>query len=231
MTKRHLCIGIALVLLAAGPAWSQGTRLFGGGDWDFENGFYFETFNQDGRTQFFGIGVNWDTAVILEEFGVPAFNENKNTANLTSGAHSQEISMTFRDGKGWIHRTINVPANHRIRFEADVKAEYGETPPIPSMIIDPTGGTNPQGPNTIRWTHPEVPDDEPGSPLGLFKRIKHAEVIPGGRVTLFIGVERDIAGDGAATFMVDNVEVWDEGPVVTPTPTPAPEPNATWLLY
>lgn len=233
---------LLLGLLIPTPAPAQETRLFGGGEWDFESGFYFATINQDGRSQYVGVGNGWSTVVILEEYGVPAFNENQNPANLTSGVRSQEISMTFRDGKGWLFRTVNVPSNHRIRFEADIKAEYGETPPIPSVLVDPTGGTSPTGPNVMKWLHPEIPDPEPGTPLGVFQRVEHEAVVPGGRVTLFLGVERDVAGPGSATFMVDNVEIWDLGPAATPTPTATPVPTpsptptpgahgANWLIY
>lgn len=195
--------GVTIAASAAGqtcarPAAECAGVLHCGGEWDFENGFYFTPHALAGQCEGPPGGGNtfcvpadklsnvangwthwasfptWSTGGY---WGTCSFNENKNCDNVYRGNRSQELTMTCSNGVGVIYKTAAVPSNHRIRVEACMKfTPNGDAPDVEHAIgIDPSGSTDPAS-ASVQWTVWQEQEPSPPQPGGVFNK-GWAEVI------------------------------------------------------
>lgn len=216
----------ALLFLSAG---AQSQPLYSGGQWDFENGFY--SFPQYDRIGTVGNGWRWWSDKLLYDnqyFGFGSHNENKNPDNVSRGIRSQEITMTCATGWAGMYRTITVPANRRIRIQYDARTTYSETP---ALIFT---GTNISGATDFAYNSASTVWHPWGGEPGPWKKVIVTVVSAGTRLTVFIAERHEYPSCQGATFLFDNVEVFDDGPAATPTPTLTPTPRGKvtgYLVY
>jgi hypothetical protein len=249
MIPGHRIIGIAwvAVLLLGSLSGQAETPLYSGGEWDFENGFYFTEHMLAGqvaspcgehsscdqshcptghvfcvpgdKTAWVGNGwLHWASFPTWETpgfWGCASFNLNQNQANVSRGVRSQEITMTCANGVGVIYRQAAVPPGHRIRVKAMMKFTPNDPdfPPVQhSLGLDPTGGTDPEA-ATVQWFDWDEQTPSPPQPSRVFNETTETIDCPGNLLTIFI---RQLAPEPPCvgqTFMIDDVEVFDVGPL------------------
>ncbi len=226
------------------PAAECAGVLHCGGEWDFENGFYFTGHALAGRCEgppgggavscvpadkWAHVANGWahwasfPTWPTGGYWGTCSFNENKNCDNVYRGNRSQELTMTCANGVGVIYKTAAVPPQHRIRVEAYMKfTPNGDAPDVEHAIgIDPAGGTNPAS-AAVRWTAWQEHTPSPPQPAGVFNRGTADAVSLGTTITVFIRQRAFEPPCQGQTFMVDHVRVLDlgpDGPVLRVEPT------------
>ena len=208
------------------------TVLYSGGEWDFENGFYFTNHYLNGQCSDPPAGqhqscVNlgpgseeiangwthwaafpdWPT---FGHYGQAEFNRNQFQPNVARGISSQEITLTCGNGAGVMLKQATVPVGHRLRFEADAKYTWnmppGGLPAEVSLGLDPTGGTNPAAPSVI-WTLWD------GRAANQFQHTSEEIISTGPVITMMIRfLVRHPNCDNSDTFVCDNAKVTDLGP-------------------
>ena len=240
-SQRDIAIAWVMALLLAGLNVQAETLLYSGGQWDFEVGFYNTPHMMAGQNapccpqacedprdicpvsadKLAWVGHGWThwasfpTWPTNSYWGSVAFNENQFQANVSRGVRSQEFSMTFVKGIGVIYRTTTVPAAHRIRVKAMMKFTPNEPhfPPVQhSLGLDPTGGTDPQAP-TVQWFDWDESTPSPPQPSRVFNQTSETVDCMGNTLTIFIRQLALDASSAGQTFMIDDVEVFDVGPI------------------
>lgn len=216
------------------PAANCAGTLHCGGEWDFENGFYFTSHYLAGQcgsppgggnqscvpsNKAAQVGAGWShwasfpTWATPGYWGVCSFNANQNCANVLRGNNSQELTMTCANGVGVIYKTASVPAGHQIQVEAFMKfTPNGDTwPDVEHAIgIDPAGGTNPASAN-VQWTVWQQQAPSPPQPASVFNRGTAEAVSQGSTITVFIRQRAFEPPCMGQTFMIDNVKIYDLG--------------------
>lgn len=205
-----------------------------GGSWDFESGFVWgphdlagECSPDDGDNQaccepnrqaHVGSGwthwAEWPTWPVSGYYGFANFNENKNCANVYRGNFSQEITLTCANGVGGIYRQAAVPVNHTIRVTAEMKFTPNNTGTETDQYLglDPTGGTNPNAPSVV-WTPWDTKIPSPPQPSSVFNHTEEEIVSTSSTLTIFIKHVAWVPICQGQTFMLDDVRVYDLGPV------------------
>lgn len=212
--KRSLIYSTALLFVVlSGLAGAQSRVLYSGGEWDFESGFYFiQEFDRIGSV---GNGWRWwsDKLAYNNQFyGFGTHNENKNPVNVSRGIRSQEITMTCATGWAGVYRTVTVPANHRIRIEFDARTTWSEVQALIFCGVNVSGATDYAYDSHSTVWHPW------GGEPGPWKRVSVTVTSAGPRLTVFIAERHEYPSCQGATFLFDNVEIFDDGPAATPTP-------------
>lgn len=228
MRRNPLFLSLAVVFQAVSVSAAV---LYSGGQWDFEAGFQqIQVFDRIGHV---GNGWSWWSERLAyngQFYGFGSINENKNLDNVSRGLRSQEITMTCATGWAGIYRTAAVPAGHAIRITYDARTTWSEFNVVIYTGINLTGGSDyARDSTTTSW--------EPwGGQPGPFVKVSRTVVSTGPQMTFFIAMIHTYPSCTGATFMVDNVEVFDDGPAVatatpthtlTPSPTPTHTPSAT----
>lgn len=216
---------IVLLLVMSGGSEVVAGVLYSGGSWDFEQGFYqVQIFDRPGY-----VGNEWSWwSTKLEyngqTYGFGVHNENKNPVNISRGVRSQETTMTCATGWAGLFRTCDVPVNHIIRIEYDARTTWSEVPALVFTGTDPTGGRDTAYNSTsTQWT---LWNGQPGN----WVRVRKTIVSSTSRLTLFIALRHEYPSCSGATFLFDNVEVFDDGPAGSMTPTPTGTPTTTPTL-
>lgn len=242
MGKRLLGSSVFIVLVESAavlgqtcprpPAECEGT-LHCGGEWDFENGFYFTSHYLAGQCagppggaiscvpgdKKAQVAIGWTHWAAFPDWptagywGTVSFNENKNCDNVYRGNRSQELTMTCANGVGVIYKQAAVPVDHRIRLEAHMKfTPNGAAPDVEHALgIDPFGGTDPTA-SHVQWVLWQEQTPSPPQPAGVFNQGFAEAVSMGPVITVFIrqrAFEPECQGQ---TFMIDHVRVIDLGP-------------------
>lgn len=148
-------------------------------------------------------------------WGCASFNENQNQANVSRGVRSQEITLTCANGIGLVYKQATVPAAHRIRVKAMMKFTPNDPtfPPVQHALgLDPTGNTDPQA-STVQWFDWDEQTPSPPQPSRVFNHTSETIDCLDNTLTIFI---RQLAPEPPCmgqTFMIDDVEVFDVGPI------------------
>lgn len=209
-----------LVILSSRHASSE--LLYTDGEWDFESGFYGVDYQMGGRVGTVGNGWQWWSDQVLyngEYFGFGVHNENKFLPNVSHGVRSQEITMTCATGWAGIYRTITVPAGHSIRIEYDARTTYSDTPAEVFLGVNLEGQEDKERDSAVTAWYPWEKEH------GQFYRISRTVVSTGPRMTLFFAEYHSYPSCQGATLMFDYIQVFDDGPVQSPTPTPTATPT------
>jgi hypothetical protein len=177
------------------------------GSWDMEDGFYVWPSPYENFGGFVANG--WASFIRAYEPdadppNAPRLNENKEPANVQSGAHSQEISFDYRSGEIGIYRVVTVTPGHRYLIEA-----WAKYAPSPSGVqldlgVDLTGGEDFEA-ATVAWY--------PWRDLAPDRWIATQEAVQasGDRMTIFLRAIHAVPELGGNT-MFDNVSTTDLGP-------------------
>ncbi len=219
------------------PFASCAGALYCGGQWEFESGFVFVPHMLAGQCasppgggnqscvpadKTAQVGQGWTHWASFPDWptsgywGTIAFNANQFCPNTLTGSYSQETTMTCANGVGGIYRTAAVPAGHRIRVEANMRWTFNGAgwPPVEhSLGLDPTGGTDPKA-ATVQWHPWDAAIPVPPMANGVFNLTSETvDMVSGPNLTIFI---RQLAREPPCqgqTFMIDNVKVFDDGPL------------------